>query len=535
MPLAVKEEKISDITNALLESIRETPVLELTEEAKEIIETGYGKCDFILNHRVIGKFEQSLPFSHSIKDRAAVYMLVNALESGEINASTKFIVEATSGNMGIALAKASRQIGLPVLVIVSRRIEEGVIRELESAGAQIVLLNTEICPVPGANESVSIEQASFELEKIKEALAKVGVAIDYKEGEDEIIMALKENDAIKVAKLVAKVYGGFCPRQYENPANYLAHVATTAPEVEHALKAIKADPHLTTLFLSAGTLGTALGFLLYYSKGGSTPLIEIVFPKDGQDVPGIRTKKSVEELPFYKELVRLQERKEVKQVVFSEVDYLKEGMLVYANTGIGIGPSASLAFAAAITSIRENEEIARMLAENKLNEALNRYGAYRVEMVKTALSLSEPLVYFVMMPDGKEKYKSKTREVSVEEARALIKIGYSLAWVYPRELDEKTKEAIAERLGIDKGSIEEIGEEALDVLSAYYYEEATYHAKLEKLMKRLERAGKNVIFLCPHGNTSKLVADIINESKGEKDLQVCSLYGGSEGILAGSE
>ena len=530
----MKEDKRNNITKALLESIMETPVLELTEEAKEIIENSYGKRDFILNHRVIGKFEQSLPFSHSIKDRAAVYMLVNALESGEINTSTKFIVEATSGNMGIALAKASQQIRLPVLVIVSRRIEEGVIRELESAGAQIVLLNTEICPVPGANENVSIEQAKFELEKIKEALAKVGVATEHKEGEDEIIMALKENDAIRVAKLVAKVYGGFCPRQYENPANYLAHVATTAPEVEHTLKAIKADPRLTTLFLSAGTLGTALGFLIYYSKSGSTPLIEVVFPKEGQDVPGIRTKKSVEELPFYKELLRLQETKEVK-VVFSEVDYLKEGMLVYANTGRGVGPSASLAFAAAITSILENEEIARMLAENKLNEALNRYGAYRVEMVKTALSGSEPLVYFVMMPDGKDKYKSKTREISIEEARALIKMGYSIAWVYPRKLDEKSKEAIAERLGIIKSSIEEIGEEALDVLNAYYSEEATYHAKLEKLMKRLERVGKNVIFLCPRGNTSKLVADIINESKGEKNLQVCSLYGGSEGVLAESK
>jgi len=533
MPLVVKEDKRSDITKALLESIRETPVLELTEEAKEIIETGYDKHDFILKHRVSGKFEQSLPFSHSIKDRAAVYMLVNALESGEINASTKFIVEATSGNMGIALAKASQQIGLPVLVIISRRIEEGVIKELESAGAKIVMLNTEICPVPGASGKANIKQAKLELDKIKEALAEVGVDTEHKEGEDEIIKALEENDAIKVAKLVAKLYGGFCPRQYENPANYLAHVATTAPEVERALKAINADPRLTTLFLSAGTLGTALGFSLHYSKGGSTPLIEIVFPKDGQDVPGIRTKKSVEGLPFYKELLKLQETKEVK-VVFSEVDYLKEGTLVYTNTGIEVGPSASLAFAAAINNILKNEEIARMLVENRINEALNRYGAYRVEMIKTALLNSEPLVYFVVMPDGKEKYKSRTREISVEEARVLIKKGYLLAWVSQRKLDEKTKEAIAERLGIDKGSIEEIGEDILDVLNAHY-EEATYHTKLEKLIERLEKVGKKWIFLCQAGKTSKLVADTINENKGEKNLQVCSLYGGAGAVLAGRE
>jgi len=539
--MVLTKDKTGEAARALLESIRETPVLELTEEAKGIIEKHYGKHSFMLNHRLFGKFEQSLPYSHSIKDRATVYMLVNGIKSGEINKETKFIVEATSGNTGIALAKAAQPIGLPVVVLISRELNKGVVKELENAGAQIVVLNTEICPVPGADGEASAAQANSALKKIKRALAKAGVAIEKntKAGEKELIKALEGNNAIEAAKLIAKIYGGFCPRQYENPANYLAHVATTAPEVERTLKEIGANPRLTTLFFTAGTLGTVLGFAQYYgskSDNSNMPNIEIVFPKEGQDVPGIRTLKSVEGLPFYKALIQTPI---AKQVRFSEIDYYKEGKLVYVNTGAGIGHSASLAFAAAIEKIIENEAIAKMLKENKVKEARQKYGNSRVEMVQVALGSSEPLIYFVIMPDGKEKYivekdKNETKEVSIEEARLLVKEGYSLAWVSQRNLDEKTKRAIAERLGIEKSHIDEIGDEAMEVLSAYYGEEATYADALEKLIGRLSRSGGKAILLCPLGKTSKQVADLIN-MKGKKNVQVFSLLGGSEGLLAKKE
>jgi len=549
--MILTKDKTGEVARALLESIRETPVLELTEEAKGIIEKHYdygnGKHSFMLNHRLFGKFEQSLPYSRSIKDRATVYMLVNGIKSGEINEETKFIVEATSGNTGIALAKAAQQIGLPIVVLISRELNKGVVKELESAGAQIVVLNTEICPVPGPDGEVSAAQANSALKEIKKALVKAGVTVDEnnentKAGENELIKALEENNVIEAAKLIAKIYGGFCPRQYENQANYLAHVETTAPEVEHKLKEIGANPRLTTLFFTAGTLGTVFGFAQYYgsrSSNSNMPNIETVFPKEGQDVPGIRTLKSVEGLPFYKALIQTPI---AKQIHFSEIDYSKEGKLVYVNTGAGIGPSASLAFAAAIDKIIENEAVAKMLKENKAKEAIQKYGNSRVETVQAALSSSEPLVYFVIMPDGKEKYitenreiQKETKEVSIEEARLLVKEeGYSLAWVSPRTLDEMTKEAIAARLGIEKGNIDEIGDEAMEVLTAYYGGEAKYADALETLIERLSRSRGRVILLCPFGRTSKQVADLIN-MKGKKNLQVFSLLGGSEGLLAKRE
>jgi len=63
--MILTKDKKGEAARDLLGSIRETPVLELTEEAKGIIEKHYGKHSFMLNHRLFGKFEQSLPYSHS--------------------------------------------------------------------------------------------------------------------------------------------------------------------------------------------------------------------------------------------------------------------------------------------------------------------------------------------------------------------------------------------------------------------------------------------------------------------------------------
>jgi len=65
--------------------------------------------------RIFGKLEGNNP-GGSVKDRAAFGMIKGALERGEIDAKTR-LVEATSGNTGIALAMIASQYGIPITLV----------------------------------------------------------------------------------------------------------------------------------------------------------------------------------------------------------------------------------------------------------------------------------------------------------------------------------------------------------------------------------------------------------------------------------
>ena len=85
--------------------IGNTPLIELTK-----IEELYG-----LKAKILAKFEAQNP-SGSVKDRAALYMIKDALASGKINKDTQ-IIEPTSGNTGIGLALIGAALGLKVTLV----------------------------------------------------------------------------------------------------------------------------------------------------------------------------------------------------------------------------------------------------------------------------------------------------------------------------------------------------------------------------------------------------------------------------------
>lgn len=182
--------------------------------------------------KIFGKLEGDNP-GGSVKDRAAKSMIQGALERGEIKAGTK-LIEATSGNTGIALAMIARLYGIEIeLAMPSNSTKERVLT-MEAFGAKVTLTET-------------IESArDYAVEKSKSG---------------EYILL----------------------NQFENPDNYLAHYRTTGPEIYRDTQG-----KITHFVSSMGTTGTIMGTSMYLKE--QSPDIQIVGcqPTEGSKIPGIR-------------------------------------------------------------------------------------------------------------------------------------------------------------------------------------------------------------------------------------------------------
>lgn len=182
--------------------------------------------------KIYVKLEGNNP-AGSVKDRPALHMIRSAMERGEIKKGDK-LIEATSGNTGIALAMIASMFGMELeLVMPSTSTRERVLT-MEAFGAKVTLLEgMEICR-------------------------------DYAEEKAE-----KDNI--------------FILNQFANPDNYKAHIQTTAPEIWQGTQG------KITHFVSAmGTTGTIMGCSIYLKE--QNPDIQIVGcqPTEESSIPGIR-------------------------------------------------------------------------------------------------------------------------------------------------------------------------------------------------------------------------------------------------------
>jgi len=169
----------------------------------------------------------------SVKDRPALNMIRSALERGDIKAGTK-LIEATSGNTGIALAMIARLFDLEIeLVMPSTSTRERTLT-MEAFGAKVTLLDSiEIC------RDYADEKAAS--------------------GEFYIL------------------------NQFANPDNYRAHYKTTGPEIWK-----DTDQAITHFVSSMGTTGTIMGCSRFFKE--VNPAIQIVGcqPTEESSIPGIR-------------------------------------------------------------------------------------------------------------------------------------------------------------------------------------------------------------------------------------------------------
>jgi cysteine synthase B len=184
------------------------------------------------NVRIFAKLEGNNP-GGSVKDRAAKNMIKSALERGDIKPGVP-LIEATSGNTGIALAMIASLYGLPIeLVMPSNSTRERTLT-MEAFGAKVTLLE-------------GIEHCR-----------------DYAEEK-------------------AATGECFLLNQFANPDNYLAHYHTTAPEIWR-----DTEGTITHFVSSMGTTGTIMGCSRYFKE--VNPDIQIIGcqPTENSSIPGIR-------------------------------------------------------------------------------------------------------------------------------------------------------------------------------------------------------------------------------------------------------
>ncbi len=206
--------------STLLDLVGNTPLVELT------------KLHANPRVRILGKLEGNNP-GGSVKDRAAKNMIESAIARGEIKAGTK-LIEATSGNTGIALAMIARLYGLEIELAMPSNSTRERILTMEAFGAKVTLTE-------------SIESAR-----------------DY-----------------AVVKAASGEY--ILLNQFENPDNYLAHYKSTGPEIFR-----DTDGKITHFVSSMGTTGTIMGTSMYLKE--QNPAIQIIGcqPTEGSKIPGIR-------------------------------------------------------------------------------------------------------------------------------------------------------------------------------------------------------------------------------------------------------
>jgi cysteine synthase A len=186
--------------------VGKTPMLKITYSFKGKTRTIFAKLEYY-------------NYSGSIKDRMAYHILSKSYQAGLLKPGDT-IVEATSGNTGIAFSAQGRAMGHPVLIFMPDWMSQERIRLINSFGSEITL--------------VSREEGGF-----------VGSVAKAEE----------------MAKTQPNV---FLPRQFDNEWNSEAHYLTTAPEIWTQLKKVGLKPDI--FVAGVGTGGTIMGVNAYFKE-----------------------------------------------------------------------------------------------------------------------------------------------------------------------------------------------------------------------------------------------------------------------------
>jgi S-sulfo-L-cysteine synthase (O-acetyl-L-serine-dependent) len=207
----------------LLELIGNTPLV----ESRNLVAN--------TNVKLLLKLEGQNP-GGSVKDRAAYNMIASALERGDIKKGDK-LIEATSGNTGIALAMIAQLFGIEIELILPEDSTKERTQTMRAYGATVILTPA-------------------------------------KEG----IIGSRDYADKKVAQ------GGYIMlNQFANDDNWKAHYKTTGPEIWN-----DTEGKITHFVCTMGTTGTIMGTSTYLKE--KNPAIQIIGaqPTDGSQIPGIR-------------------------------------------------------------------------------------------------------------------------------------------------------------------------------------------------------------------------------------------------------
>ncbi|MDX2083661.1 MAG: cysteine synthase family protein [Rickettsiales bacterium] len=283
---------------ALAAAFCNTPLVEVTFSYKGQIKKIYGKYE-------------AFNFSGSIKDRIAFYILQKAYENGSIKAGDT-IVEATSGNTGIAFAALGRALGHKVRIYMPDWLSNERYQIMESLGVEII--------------RITKEQGGF-------------------------VRSIEE--ARRYAAINPNV---FCPEQFTNQQNIQAHCETTAKEIFSQLKSIKLEPDY--FVAGVGTGGTVMGVLKYCQEHNSSckchpmePLNSPTLTTGGKKIGKHRIQGISDE--FIPEIVDLEALQDIVSVDDGDAIIMAQKM---NRAGLSVGISSGGNFIAALKLIAESKK-----------------------------------------------------------------------------------------------------------------------------------------------------------------------------------
>ena len=270
--------KIKDIGN--------TPMIKINYEYEGVKKYLYAKLEY---YNLTG----------SIKDRVAYYIINNAYKRGELKKGMP-IIEATSGNTGIALAAIGARLGHKVYIFLPDWASKERIKLMKNYGAKVIL---------------------------------------YSKEEGGFIRCVSE------AKKLAKEINGFLANQFSNLDNFLAHYETTAEEIYKSVR----EP-LSAFISGIGTGGTLMGtgkklkekfenFKIIALEPDTMPLVsqgKIIGPHKiegiGDDfVPDLVDKSAIDDF-----------------VLVNDDDAINMTRILAKNLGLGVGISSGANFIASV-------------------------------------------------------------------------------------------------------------------------------------------------------------------------------------------
>lgn len=269
---------------SLFDAIGNTPIVELRNS------NGNPKV------RVFAKLEGNNP-GGSVKDRPAYYMIKKAEESGELTRE-KIIVEPTSGNMGIALAMIGAAKGYHVKLFMPECVSIERQRILESLGAEVVLTPA-------------------------------------KEGTDGAI-----REAYKFQKSEPERY--YCPNQFENESNILAHYQTTGPEIYSQSRG-----EIDVFVAGMGTTGTLMGVGRYLKE--KKPEVRIIGaePTIGHTIQGLKNmEESIVPKLYHPEVLD-------EKITIGDDEAFETTRMLAIKEGLFVGMSSGAAAAVALRTAKK--------------------------------------------------------------------------------------------------------------------------------------------------------------------------------------
>lgn len=258
------------------------------------------------NNTILAKLEGNNP-AGSVKDRPALSMILHAQERNEIKPGDT-LIEATSGNTGIALAMAAAMMGYKMMLVMPENLTIERRQSMGAYGAKIILT-----PKAGG-----MEQARDIAEKMRD------------EGQ------------------------GYILNQFSNPDNPRAHYETTAPEIWRDTQG-----KITHFVSSMGTTGTIMGCSRFFKEQQTHVKIIGVQPQEGAQIPGIRKWS-----PAY--LPKIFDAKNVDEMIYvsqSEAEDMTRRLASEEGIFAGISSGGALAAVLKVSAQVENAIIAFIVCD----------------------------------------------------------------------------------------------------------------------------------------------------------------------------